>query len=78
MEQHKIQHWVGGVPANAEMDAWNEAGGMLDKASAATIHYYRLTESSLSVYEQDILNWMLQSIRVYDLMWTNLKREENV
>jgi hypothetical protein len=80
---HVIQHWVGGVPASANMDDWVSAEmstgkPLLDCVSAAALHYYRLSDSSLSEHEKEIIQFMLQSIRVYDLMWADLKREESV
>jgi hypothetical protein len=51
---------------------------LLDCVSAAALHYYRLSDSSLSEHEKEIIQFMLQSIRVYDVMWTKIKREESV
>jgi len=73
---HVTQHWVGGLPViypTGDVD-FDIEQDVLNKTSSANIHHVRLS-SRVTEPERIILENMLHSIRVYDVMWAKLRQE---
>jgi hypothetical protein len=84
---HAIQHLVGGVTPDEGLSWYSceevfgdgDSISSLDRASAAKIQFVRISSEMKGCDDTvKILKQYLDVIRVYDVWWKKLKREENV
>lgn len=76
---HKTQTFVAGVHLDPEATNWiagKDVGmEMFDNSSSASIHFYKLTQAHKKPEQQELCDKMLKTIRVYDVWWNNLIKE---
>lgn len=78
MTPHKPQTFVAGVHLNNQADYWVKGKhvgmDMFDNSTSADIHFYRLTAAQDNLEKTPLVEKMLQTVRVYDVWWNNLKK----